>query len=190
MPLTPDEVNELARQHVTRLYWEVGEAALVEGRWNWISQPVPRAARSSSSFHVVPVVQIIPDDALDFSHGDLIALLKSVAESGELQIDCDCPDRLLYRYGEFLRLLHREVPRLTFTALAHWIHHPAWQSLEENADEVLPMFYDLYPDPLNTSETNPPSPLTKAGRATIATMAGVPDSMAGRTPDVCSGDAL
>jgi hypothetical protein len=161
MPLTPDEVNELTRQQVTRLYWEVGEVAFLDGRWNWISQPVPREARSSSSFHVVPVVQIIPDEALGSSHGDLIALLKSVTEFGELQIDCDCPDRLLYRYGEFLRLLHREVPRLTFTALAHWIHHPAWQSLEENADEVLPMFYDLYPDPLNTSETNPPSPLLR-----------------------------
>jgi hypothetical protein len=37
IPLTPDEVNELARQHVTRLYWEVGETALVDGRWNWKS---------------------------------------------------------------------------------------------------------------------------------------------------------
>lgn len=158
-PLTSDEVNELDRQHVTRLFWEVGEIAFQDGRWIWISQPVPREVRNSSRLHVIPVVQVVPNEALAASNSDLVELLKAVAESGELQIDCDCPDRFLFRYAEFLGLLHREVPRITLTALAHWIRHPAWEALEENAVEVLPMFYDLYPDPTNTSETNPPLPL-------------------------------
>jgi hypothetical protein len=160
-PLTPDEVKELGRQHITRLFWEVGEVGFQDGRWGWIGQPVPRATRSSSVFHVIPVVQVVPNEALALSNGGLIDLLKSVAESGELQIDCDCPDRFLFRYAEFLGELHREVPRITFTALAHWIGHPAWEALEENAVEVLPMFYDLYPDPISASENNPPLPLLK-----------------------------
>jgi hypothetical protein len=161
-PLTPDEVEGLERQHVTRLFWEVGEIAFQDGRWVWISQPVPRATRNSSRLRVIPVVQIVPNEALALTDSGLVDLLKSVAESGELQIDCDCPDRFLYRYAEFLGQLHREVPRITFTALAHWIRHPAWEALEENAVEVLPMFYDLYPDPTNPGENNPPSPLLKA----------------------------
>jgi hypothetical protein len=171
-PLTTDEVYELQRQQVTRLYWEVGEVAFEGGRWTWISQPVPRAARNSSSLHVIPVVQIVPDEKFVSSPGDLIALLKSVAESGELQIDCDCPDRLLYRYGEFLGQLHREVPKLSFTALAHWIRHPGWKALEENAVEVLPMFYDLYPDPSNTSESSPPFPLLKPAESQMESWQG------------------
>jgi hypothetical protein len=160
-PLTAEEVDELARQHVTRLYWEVGEVGFQGGKWGWISQTVPRETRRWSRLEIIPVVQIIPDEGFASSNSELIALLKSVAESGQLQIDCDCPDRLLDRYGAFLGQLHREVPRLSLTALAHWIHHPAWPALERNAVEVLPMFYDLYPDPIQTSETNPPLPLLK-----------------------------
>jgi hypothetical protein len=166
-PLTSDEVEELKRQHVTKLYWEVGEVGFQDGQWSWISQPVPREARSLSRLRVIPVVQIIPGEGFSSSNGELIALLKSVAESGQLQIDCDCPDRLLDRYGEFLGELHREVPTLSLTALAHWIHHPAWQALAQNAAEVLPMFYDLYPDPLQTSESNPPLPLLKPAEQQI-----------------------
>ena len=125
----------------------MAEIAFQDGRWIWISQPVPREVRNSSRLHVIPVVQVVPNEALVSSNSDLVELLRAVAESGELQIDCDCPDRFLFRYAEFLGLLHREVPRITFTALAHWTRHPAWEALEENAVEVLPMFYDLYPDP-------------------------------------------
>jgi hypothetical protein len=162
-PLTDGETTELSRQNVTRLFWEVGEISFRDGRWKWITQPVSREIRRSGSLHVIPVIQIVPDDALASSNSELVALLKSVAESGELQIDCDCPDRLLYPYSEFLGQLHREVPRLTITALAHWIHHPAWEALEENAVEVLPMFYDLYADPPSVSETNPPLPMLMPG---------------------------
>jgi hypothetical protein len=162
-PLTAEEVGELERQKVTRLFWEVGEISYQQGRWNWLNQPVPREVRNSSGLRVIPVIQIVPNEALASSNNDLIALLRPVAESGELQIDCDCPDRLLYHYAEFMGELHREVPRLTFTALAHWIHHPAWEALEENAVEVVPMFYDLYADPTKTSETDPPFPLLKPG---------------------------
>jgi hypothetical protein len=166
-PLTAEEVGELDRQKVRRLFWEVGEISYQQGRWNWINQPVPREVRSSSRLRVIPVIQIVPNEALASSNNDLIALLKPVAESGELQIDCDCPDRLLYHYAEFMGELHREVPRLTFTALAHWIHHPAWEALEDNAVEVVPMFYDLYADPTKTSETDPPFPLLKPGEPQI-----------------------
>lgn len=180
--LAPDEINELGRQHVTKLYWEVGEVAFQGGRWVWITQPVPRTVRNPSGLHVIPVVQITPTEAIFSSNHDLIALLKSVAESGELQIDCDCPDRLLTQYSEFLGQLRREVPRLTFTALAHWIRHPAWPGLEQNATEVLPMFYDLYPDPPHPGQTNLPPPLLKPGepqlqswqRCRIPWQAGLP----------------
>jgi hypothetical protein len=171
-PLTAEEVRELDRQKVTRLFWEVGEIGYQQGRWNWIEQPVPREVRNSSGLHVIPVIQIVPNEALASSNSDLIALLKPVAESGELQIDCDCPDRLLFHYAEFMGELHREVPRLTFTALAHWIHHPAWEALEENAVEVVPMFYDLYADPTKTSETDPPLPLLKPGEPQIESWQG------------------
>jgi hypothetical protein len=171
-PLTSEEVIELQRQNVTRLFWEVGEIAFQEGGWNWTGPPVRREVRTSSGLHVIPVIQIVPSEALASSNSDLVSLLKPLAESGEVQIDCDCPDRLLYHYADFLGQLHREVPRLTFTALAHWIHHPAWEKLEENAVEVLPMFYDLSADPSSTSETNPPPPLLRPDEPLIEAWQG------------------
>jgi hypothetical protein len=149
--LTPNEVEELERQHVTRLYWEVGEVGFQDGQWSWISQPVPREARSLSRLRVIPVVQIIPDEGFSSSNGELIALLKSVAECGQLQIDCDCPDRLLDRYGQFLGELHREVPTLSLTALAHWIHHPAgrrWHRMRPRFCQCFMIFTPIHSGPV------------------------------------------
>lgn len=66
----------------------------------------------------------------------------------ELQIDFDCPDRLLGEFARFVGAVHRVVPHLSITALAHWIDLPEWKNLEAVAEEIVPMFYDLEQDPL------------------------------------------
>lgn len=66
----------------------------------------------------------------------------------ELQIDFDCPDRLLGEFARFASATRQLIPHLSITALAHWIDLPEWKVLEAAADEIVPMFYDLEQDPL------------------------------------------
>jgi hypothetical protein len=66
----------------------------------------------------------------------------------ELQIDFDCPDRLLGEFTLFVVSLRRLVPHLSITALAHWIDLPEWKALETAVEEIAPMFYDLEQDSL------------------------------------------
>jgi hypothetical protein len=78
---------------------------------------------------------------------------------GRLQIDCDCPDRLLLSYARFLEDLRKRVPHLSASALAGWSGHPALGKLQESVEELDVMFYDLVPDLSPTSRENPPYPL-------------------------------
>jgi hypothetical protein len=78
--------------------------------------------------------------------------------AGELQIDFDCPDRLLGQYAAALTQLRRSIPHLSATALAGWSQSPAWLQLQSSVDELFPMFYDLQADP-PVGVGNPPLPL-------------------------------
>lgn len=73
--------------------------------------------------------------------------LATVAHPPMVQLDYDCPARLLPKYAGWLRgLKARLAPvRLSITALAGWTVLDAGQ-WSGAVDEMVPMFYDLWPD--------------------------------------------
>jgi len=64
-----------------------------------------------------------------------------------LQIDFDCPDRLLGEYAALLDELRATWPKLGITALAHWPTVKDFPQLARSVSEMCPMFYDLQRDP-------------------------------------------
>jgi len=161
-PLTEEETKALTVQGVTTLYWHVGEMAQRSGRWRWKSPP--RSLRDAApGFRVVPVVRLNPDTRQPFSPTALEALiadLRPVAgESGALQLDYDCPDRLLPDYAAALQTIRRAIPHLSITALAQWPRVKGFDTLARAVEEIVPMFYDLQADPTGVSAEAPPPPL-------------------------------
>jgi len=162
-PLTPAEREALTAQGVTTLYWHVGEMAQRSGRWRW--KTPPRSLRDAApGFRVVPVVRLNPATRQPFAPAAtleaLIADLRAVAgESGPLQIDYDCPDRLLPDYAAALQKVRRAIPHLSITALAQWPRVKGFDSLVRSVEEIVPMFYDLQADPTGVSAEVPPPPL-------------------------------
>ncbi|MDR3720708.1 MAG: hypothetical protein P4L00_03845, partial [Candidatus Acidoferrales bacterium] len=87
---------------------------------------------------------------------------------GEVQIDFDCPDRLLGAYAAALAEIRHMVPHLSITALAHWPHLPGFPTLARSVEEMAPMFYDLQADPTGVSIDAPPPPLLDPERLASA----------------------
>ena len=162
-PLTAEETKALTAQGVTTLYWHVGELAQRSGRWRW--KTPPRSLRDAApGFHVVPVVRLNPDTRQPFVPAPtleaLIADLRAVAgENGALQLDYDCPDRLLPDYTAALQTIRRAIPHLSITALAQWPRVKGFDALARSVEEIVPMFYDLQADPTGVSAEVPPPPL-------------------------------
>ena len=97
-PLTPAEDSELRRQGVKTLFWHVGEMEIRGGEWTWKAPPLATASLAPS-FRVVPVARLASEAKTPFTPDRVAGLARSLqglaAESGEAQIDFDCPDRLL-----------------------------------------------------------------------------------------------
>ena len=162
IPLTARERAELATQNVERLFWNVGEMENRTGTWAW--KAAPRGlANVADGFQVVPVVRLTSrsnDPFAPAALSGLCAALRGVAgESGRVQIDFDCPDRLLGEYAEALQVARKSVPHLSITALAEWPQKPGFKALTESVEEIAPMFYDLQRDPTGVSASAPPPPL-------------------------------
>ncbi len=146
-PLSQGEIGELRSQNVTTLYWDAGEISNAAGNWKWKAAP---QRQSIAGLVIVPVVRIssVGKDAFsDASIKALVEKLRPVAADGkELQIDFDCPDRLLGEYAKALKTIHAVVPKLTITALTGWSSSREWAELQGSVDEIFPMFYDEKPD--------------------------------------------
>jgi hypothetical protein len=148
-PLTPEETSDLAAQRVSNIYWQAGELSDQGGSWQWIAKyPVPKNTRE---LRFIPVVRLSSLGADPFSKPSrqvlIAAIAAAVAGHDEVQLDSDCPDRLLADYAHTLQMLHSLVPRVSVTALAGWSQLAAWNDLQHNVEEIVPMFYDLRPDP-------------------------------------------
>ena len=158
-PLTASEVTELGQQHVSTLYWHSGTLAPRGDHWHWRERP--RAlAEVAPGLRIVPVVRIESEDHDPFANlAALRAQLALVARAGAVQLDYDCPDRLLPNYAVALGVLRADFPQLSITALAHWPRLKDFHVLARNVSEMCPMFYDLQADPRGISATNPPPPL-------------------------------
>lgn len=156
------ELGELQRLRTASLFWHAGTLQPVGDRWKW-AEPRVDPSPIGAGMHVVPVVRIESGkgdsgDPFSLARSALLAgALRAAANAaGELQIDFDCPDRLLDRYAAFLAALRKEVPRLSITALPHWSRTGAWEKLQAAVAEMAPMFYDLQADPLVSAEAPPP----------------------------------
>lgn len=159
--LRPEETAELRAQGVGTLFWNVGELQLREGAWRWSAAP-RAAAELGAPFQVVPVVRMTAAHKapLDTGRAALLDQLAAAANpAGELQIDFDCPDRLLGAYAGFLAELRARVPQLSITALARWSGRPEFGELQRSVAGIAPMFYDLQADPTGVGPANPPPPL-------------------------------
>lgn len=150
-PLTAPEITALRAGGVTRLYWHVGElVARPGGALAWRSRIAPPPAPADLT--IIPTVRLATELRSPelFTAAALAEKLAGAAIGGRVQVDYDCPDRLVPVYAERLRSVRAagNVPWLSVTALAGWVDKPGFADLRAAADELCPMFYDLDPDPL------------------------------------------
>jgi hypothetical protein len=164
--LSAEERKELPRDGVGVLYWQVGELTNRGQTWEWNARYGHFAGVSEAAMRIVPVVRLVSAERSPFGGESLNAFLVAMAAETrgveELQIDYDCPDRLLGEYSAALLQLRRRVPRLSATALAGWSHLPAWLQLQSSVDALFPMFYDLESDPPLAAGAAPPPLLDPA----------------------------
>lgn len=151
-PLTVTEIAALRVGGVSRLYWHVGElVARPGGALAWKHRvPLPPAPEG---LEIIPTVRLATELRSPelFTAGALAEKLAGAAVNGRVQVDYDCPDRLVPVYAERLRAVRATggaVSWLSVTALAGWVNGPGFADLRAAADELCPMFYDLDPDPL------------------------------------------
>jgi hypothetical protein len=162
------EGDAFRKAHIACLYWHVadlrwqGNAWKVEGEM----QPLPKV----DAIEVVPVFRLHAE--AESSKGDFSKLGKRLGDyarrfgSREIQIDYDCPDSELTQYANDLKGCRAELQhiRLTATALAGWIDHPAFKELELSVDGLSPMFYDLETDKPDDVQRNRFAPIADFNR--------------------------
>ena len=170
-PLGAEECAELARLEVRMLFWSVGEMENRGGAWRWKAPPLAVEA-VAPRFHVVPVVRLTGEGKAPFAAGAMGALvekLRAVATAaGEVQLDYDCPDRLLGDYAAALGEIRRTIPRISITALAHWPRLHDFAALTRNVSEIAPMFYDMQGDPTGVGPDSPPPPILDPAQVVAA----------------------
>lgn len=145
-PLTTDERAALGK---TPLYWQAAECEWGKGKWRVI-----RIAPAMKEAEIIPVFRIKPEPAFLGAPDSAKALAREIHKwsdgltPGEIQLDFDCPDRLLGDYVGFLKSLGKELSptRISITALASWPRHPGFETLAESVVSLAPMFYDLKAD--------------------------------------------
>lgn len=149
-PLSEGEIGELHSQNVATLYWGAGEISNTGSEWKWKTPPLPQQ-QGVAGLAFVPVVRITSWGKDPFTEASVAALVEKLrpiaAANKELQIDFDCPDRLLGEYAKALKKIRAVAPRLSITALAGWSRGARWKEFEGSVDEIFTMFYDLGPEP-------------------------------------------
>jgi len=147
-PPSAREIEELRRQGVRTIYWQIGELVEAGAVWRWNARFELPA--STGELRFVPVVRLESRERTPFStvaNASLVsALTPAIQGADELQIDYDAPDRLLGDYAATLKEIHKLVPRLSITALPHWERPSAVRESKGAADEMLAMLYEFEPD--------------------------------------------
>ena len=152
-PLKPAELETLRANGVRMLSWQAAECGWSGKDWlvNRISAPVDGGA----GLKVVPVFRLKPDAGFLASPDAAVQLAKAArawrggrAGPEEIELDFDCPARLLGNYAKFLHAFGKEVSpaRVSITALASWPRHPQFGKLADAVSSFRPMFYDLTAD--------------------------------------------
>lgn len=172
-PLTHAEWADLKTAQVTRLYWQAGTLTTHDGQWRWSERFAldwKSLEQSAASLEIVPVLRLEPKEGglPEKTFPELTTIANSLAaESGapEIQIDYECPDRLIPNYLGFLKQLKEggKSWRLSVSALGHWAKYA--NQFQGLAEEITPMFYDLNPNRETLSAGELP-PLLDAPTAT------------------------
>ncbi len=152
-PLTDAELQSLREAGVKRLYWQAFETGW-DGK-GWKSNRISSPQRYYEGIEVIPVFRLKPESAF-LGSPDAPALLarqvrlwlEGKAEPAEMQIDFDCPDRLLGKYADFLTELGMVLSpvKISITALASWPGRADFRKLARSVVSLAPMFYDLEAD--------------------------------------------
>jgi hypothetical protein len=170
-PLAEEERAALNTLGVTTLYWHVGEMENKSGPWRW-KAPLRSVEGLAQGCRVVPVIRLTSELKQPFPASTLAQLkeelLRVAGESRALQLDYDCPDRLLPTYAAALRQIRPAVPHLSVTALARWPRLAGFAALTSAIEEIVPMFYDLQADPTGVNADAPPPPLLDPGQIEAA----------------------
>lgn len=161
-PLKEEERAPLKSLGVKTLYWHVGEMEIRSGQWRWKAPP-KEIQGLAEGIRVVPVVRLNCEERQPFPAASLAHLQEELApvagKGGSLQLDFDCPDRLLPDYATALREIRQAVPHLSITALAGWPRTAGFAAITGAVEEIAPMFYDLQADPTGVTVEAPPPPL-------------------------------
>lgn len=143
-PLTTQETDTLQSSGIKRIYWQRAEIAKQEGAWK-----ITRSFQSPSIEHIAVIRLAASPETVDTpaDFPSLAELIKSIGTE-DIQIDYDCPDRLLQNYAQLLRNIREAISpqRLSITALGGWAGHPGFADLQNQVEEIAVMFYDLSPD--------------------------------------------
>lgn len=149
----PAELTALREAGVKRLFQQAAECRWAGGRWQ-VKRIAP-AREAPSGIEVVPVFRLAPDASFLGNPASAEALAERVRAWSEaipippeVQLDFDCPDRVLGEYAGFLERFAEEVAPsgVSITALAAWPRHPKFQRLSKPVRAFYPMFYDLAAD--------------------------------------------
>ncbi len=147
--LTPAEQSSVS--NVPRLCWQVAEFGWRDGKWT----PRPLGKPKADQAGLIPVIRLDPGpDSIEKPEA-AASLAKWVRfhfdnkPPRSLQLDYDCPVRLLPKYAEYITALRTELSlqEVSVTALASWIASPGIDKVGAAADEMVPMFYDITADP-------------------------------------------
>lgn len=172
-PLTGPETDALRRGGVRCLYWQAGELVAAPGgdlTLNRVSPPATLLALPEG-LRIVPTIRVAtgvrsPEAFTGEALGRALRPVVDASPDRAVQLDFDCPDRLLPIYAARLREARQTagIRHLTITALASWCDAPGRQALWSAVDEVFPMLYDTEPDaaPAVPGECRPIPPLDLA----------------------------
>jgi hypothetical protein len=147
--LTAEEAATIQRHGVKELQWNLGTLTRKGTQWTGAEKLyLPARVKEVS---IIPVVRLhhapatIAEPAADEALAELLSRLCGRLDCKTLQLDYDCPDRLLPRYAEALSKVRKRIApvRLSVTALAGWPRVAGFEELCASADELVPMFYDL-----------------------------------------------
>ncbi len=151
-PLSGEEIAKLRIAGTKDLCWQAVECGWEEGRWK--STRISRPPPVIPGITITPVFRIKPDASFldDPSSAPLLAKMAGLWSEGAampgIQLDFDCPDRLLAVYAKFIGGLRKQLPdtRISITALAAWPRQAGFRELARSVDMMMPMFYDLHAD--------------------------------------------
>lgn len=151
-PLAGEEAATLQKDGVKELQWNLG--TLTRKGTQWVGAEKLYLPAPVTEMSIIPVVRLhhapatIAEPAADEALAGLLSRLCERLNCKTLQLDYDCPDRLLPRYAEALGKIRQRIApvRLSVTALAGWPRVVGFEELCASADELVPMFYDLESD--------------------------------------------